>query len=411
CLAQVGAYQTVLINGQGRPLAGVSVTVCSGLATTGASVNNNVATLTFASNPITLGYTLGSPLVVYGFIGGDGYFNSPINNGYYQAYTITAVTASTISYALTAANATAGSNGNVVQLGPVATGCIPKIPTVYADTTGTNLATQPFTSDGRGNFSYFAPVGTYIAEYVSQTITPEAFVSVVPGVTSPSPLLPNIIYTGNSTYPSTAAGINNADASLGPSPGSIIVTVPGNYCDALITLSNGHTLNFTAGLFQANIAGADSNVANVTWGVEGLGANITTLQACPASGKDVITDQNFATFTGGSNLYGVYYPVIKNMTIDGNATAPYGIQLYGQVAFPLSGVVIQNTVTGNTWVEQNGAYVGVPYQINSSGIQAAINAIPATGGSIDLPCGTYTITATLLFPANGLVKLAGCGTG
>src|SRR5208283_2193143 len=48
---------------------------------------------------------------------------------------------------------------------------------------------------------------------------------------------------------------------------------------------------------------------------------------------------------------------------------------------------------------------------NSSGIQAAINAIPATGGSIDLPCGTYTITATLLFPANGLVKLAGCGTG
>src|SRR5271166_6160130 len=171
----------------------------------------------------------------------------------------------------------------------------------------------------------------------------------------------NIIYTGTAQYPSTAAGINAADTALGANPGSIIVTYPGSYCDTLVKLSNGHTLNFTAGLFQVNIAGADSNAANVTWGVEGLGANITTVQACPASGKDVITDQNFATFTGGANLFGVYYPVIKNMTIDGNATAPYGIQLYGQVSAPF-GVVIQNYVTGDQWYERNGKYVpGLPF--------------------------------------------------
>src|SRR5208283_362182 len=163
----------------------------------------------------------------------------------------------------------------------------------------------------------------------------------------------NIIYTGTAQYPSTAAGINAADTALGANPGSIIVTYPGSYCDTTVLLSNKHTLNFTAGLFQANIAGADSNSANVTWGVEGLGANITTGQACPASGKPFITSQNFASFTGGSNLYGVYYPVIKNMTIDGNATAPYGIQLYGHSGGPID-VVIQNTVTGTQWWEQNG---------------------------------------------------------
>src|SRR5208283_5177424 len=160
---------------------------------------------------------------------------------------------------------------------------------------------------------------------------------------------------------STAAGINAADTALGANPGSIIVTYPGSYCDTLVKLSNGHTLNFTAGLFQANIAGADSGVANVTWGVEGLGANITTVQACPASGKDVITDQNFLTFTGGANLFGVYHPVIKNLTIDGNATSPYGIRIYGQGDAPL-GVIVQNTVTGSQWWERNGYYVpGLPF--------------------------------------------------
>jgi hypothetical protein len=58
----VGAYQQIVIDGVGRPLAGVTGSVCSGLNTTGASIVSNVATLTFSSSPITAGFTVGSSI-------------------------------------------------------------------------------------------------------------------------------------------------------------------------------------------------------------------------------------------------------------------------------------------------------------------------------------------------------------
>src|SRR5277367_7192631 len=68
-------FQTILISGSGRPI-NASVSICTtGLATTGASVGGNVATLTFASNPLTLGFVAGATVTVSAFTGADTYLN------------------------------------------------------------------------------------------------------------------------------------------------------------------------------------------------------------------------------------------------------------------------------------------------------------------------------------------------
>ncbi|MCG2693362.1 right-handed parallel beta-helix repeat-containing protein [Candidatus Parcubacteria bacterium] len=50
---------------------------------------------------------------------------------------------------------------------------------------------------------------------------------------------------------------------------------------------------------------------------------------------------------------------------------------------------------------------GVTYSADGSGIQAAINALPAGGGKVFLPEGTYTISATLTLASNVILEGAG----
>lgn len=73
--------------------------------TTAASVTNNVATLTCTENPVSNEFLVGSTVVVNGFSGADTYFNV-------ASAIVTAVTATSISYALTHANASASTNGS-----------------------------------------------------------------------------------------------------------------------------------------------------------------------------------------------------------------------------------------------------------------------------------------------------------
>ena len=63
--AQNGAIQGTTTSSTGQPRAGVNVSICYNLATTGASVTSNVATYTFASNPQTLGFVNGFTLTVF----------------------------------------------------------------------------------------------------------------------------------------------------------------------------------------------------------------------------------------------------------------------------------------------------------------------------------------------------------
>ena len=173
-------------------------------------------------------------------------------------------------------------------------------------------------------------------------------------------------------FPVTAAGINSQDAYFGSNAGTIQVMTPGSYCDTTVLLSNNHTLQFSPGTYYVNIAGADSNSGNVTWAVVGAGSNQTTIKSCPSSNKDVITSQNFGSFTGGSNFYGVYHPVIRGLTIDGNKaseTAGFGIRLYAR-AITTSDVLVQNAYQDGVWAEWGGTEsdTGSGTQVNGQGI-------------------------------------------
>jgi len=147
--AQMGPIQGTTTSATGQPRGGVNVAVCATLATQAASVTGNVATLTFASNPQTQGFVAGALLTVSGFTGGDTYFNG--------SFTIAAVSGTTISYALTHANAAAGTNGSVYQTGSSTQACAP-LSSLFTDNTGNFASPNPFTSDGLGNyFTWAAP--------------------------------------------------------------------------------------------------------------------------------------------------------------------------------------------------------------------------------------------------------------
>lgn len=164
---QEGNYQTILLSGSGKPI-NANVAICTtGLTTTAASVTNNIATLTFSSNPITAGFLATEVLTVSGFTGGDTYFNGH--------YTISAVSATTISFALTHANASAGTNGLAFQTGDSTHPCAP-LATIFTDYTGGTVTSNPFTSGNLGNVSVWSLSGNYnMQSYglnVVTTVTP-----------------------------------------------------------------------------------------------------------------------------------------------------------------------------------------------------------------------------------------------
>lgn len=79
----------------------------SKLVTTGASVTGNVATLTFASSPLAAGFFAGETQTgISSFTGADTYFNN-VSTG----VTLTAVTSTSASFALTHADAVASTTG------------------------------------------------------------------------------------------------------------------------------------------------------------------------------------------------------------------------------------------------------------------------------------------------------------
>lgn len=149
----------VLTNSLGQALAGINVAVCGQSTTTAAAVSNNVATYTIAS---TTGYAVGMTLHSSGFTGGDTYLNT--------SGAITALTSTTLSIALTHANASAGTNGTLYAVGSSTQACAP-LSTLYTDNTGTVTTPNPFTSDGLGNVVGWAPAGMYELQSYGPTVT------------------------------------------------------------------------------------------------------------------------------------------------------------------------------------------------------------------------------------------------
>jgi hypothetical protein len=190
------------------------------------------------------------------------------------------------------------------------------------------------------------------------------------GVTFPS--INNIVYVGGTVYPQTAAGINAAINSTFGAPIEVVINYPGSYCDTVVNPTNLSLLQFGPGIYQMNIAGVDSTTMNVTWAVIGAGRSQTTIQSCSGANKDVITSQNFSSFTGGSNFYGVFEPNISNITIDGNKsteTQGFCVRLYGRSILPTN-VLAENCYQDGIWAEWGGAEAdtGPGTQTNGSAI-------------------------------------------
>src|SRR5665213_3445979 len=150
-------FHDTAIDGSGRPLAGVSVGVCSPLATTFALVSNNLATLTMSSNPVTAGFVAGGTLIVAGFSGSDSFMNG--------TYSILAVSPTSILFQLVHANWATGTQGTALQQGNSTTPCA-ALASIYADPTLSTPISNPVKTDGLGNYTFaIAPGSNWLQIY------------------------------------------------------------------------------------------------------------------------------------------------------------------------------------------------------------------------------------------------------
>lgn len=170
----LGSASSPVVNAFGRPMGGVNVSICQPLATTAAQVISNTAVLTTAGNPITAGFAAGMTLQVSGFTGNDTYFNGgTFSNGagITGGYTIVSVSSTTITYSLTHGNATASSNGTVLQQGNATTACA-GLSAIYSDPGMTQPIAQPIVTDGEGNWNAFAQSGQlYYVQFYGSGVT------------------------------------------------------------------------------------------------------------------------------------------------------------------------------------------------------------------------------------------------
>jgi hypothetical protein len=308
---QNGPITGVTWSSTGRPAGGVNVAICGQLVTTGAAVAGNVATLTFASNPITQGFVNGATLVVFGFTGGDTYYNG--------SFTIAGTSATTVSYALVHANASAGTNGTAYQSGTITQACAP-LAALTTDNTAATTSPNPFTSDGLGNYTAWAApayykVQTYSANYgFSFYFTG---VACVPLNTSNCGALLGTAnnwsaaqtFSGNALFPS-GAGLSFTESNLviAPAAGKI-------NCVGSNTGTDGLQCSYNAGTYGVvptiqlpwTWTSLQTFASNL---VVGSGANATTLSSAASSPRtaafpdasgtvSLFTSENCGSTAGG----------------------------------------------------------------------------------------------------------------
>lgn len=242
--AQNGPITGQTFSSTGRPAGGVNVAICGQLTTTGAAVAGNVATLTFATNPITQGFVNGASLVVFGFTGGDTYFNG--------TFTIASTSATTVSYALVHSNASAGTNGTAYQIGTIAQACAP-LASLTTDNTAATTSPNPFTTDGLGNYTAWAPpayyrVQTYGTNY--GLFIYNTGVACVPLNTSNCGALLGTAnnwtaaqtFTGNALFPAgSGLSFTESNLTIAPAGGKINCVGSNTGVDALQCSYNGGT--------------------------------------------------------------------------------------------------------------------------------------------------------------------------
>lgn len=238
----------------GQLLPGVSISVCQPLTTTAASVTSNLAVLTMSSNPVTAGFVAGMTIQVAGFTGGDTYLNGGTftnGTGIASGFTILSVTSTTITYSLTHANASAATNGTVLQMGNATTGC-GGLSSIFSDPATTQSLTQPLTTDPFGNWNAYASVangGVYYAQFYGAGVTTTMRSYALACVPSSSSgtcgvyLNGNNAWTGNETHAGTEAFSNTitSTTTLTSNPFGLTWSPP-NFTTTWPTVYNGANL-------------------------------------------------------------------------------------------------------------------------------------------------------------------------
>jgi hypothetical protein len=344
----LGSASSPVVNAFGRPMGGVDVAICQPLATTAAQVMNNTAVLTIAGNPATAGFVAGMQIQVSGFSGGDAYLNGGTftdGTGIAGGFTILSVTSTTITYALTHANATASSNGTVLQQGNATTACA-GLSAVYSDPGMTRPITQPIVTDGYGNWNAFAQSGQlyYVQFYGSGVTTSMHWIIVnvtANAATKPqaSDAVQYVSPNGNDTNDGLSIGsakltLLGAWNGLPSTGGTIYVSGTGAACTSIAGQGLG-----IAGSGDPNYGSMPEVLGNVQW-VKSKAKSVSI------QGLSAGTDQGQnATYGWATNVN------------CGNAGTP-GLWLSGVTAFELAHIAIRT------------ASIGVRIAIDSTGSRA-----------------------------------------
>jgi len=225
-------------------------------------------------------------------------------------------------------------------IGTGTTPCSP-LASIYTDATLTTTAPNPLTTDGLGNYGFWAPPGTYQVQIyglgAATTMKPVVLACVLASSCAFSQLN-NIIFVDGVTYPKNSTGITAAINALPGGPGTGVVYLPtGTY--TLTAAVNNRT--------NTRILCADGAILT-----QANGANLA----------------NFIVHFGVDNGY------VENCTIDGNRsgnTDNFGgvslISLSGSTNVTLKGTRIRNssgicvyTGTGTTPTITNNQFSNCP---------------------------------------------------
>lgn len=194
-----------------------------------------------------------------------------------------------------------------------------------------------FTTDGSGNVTM-----------KSGTFSPSA-VTLFPSVSGDAGAAINtafadnnvvVISTATSPVASTTITIPNATTGVNGIAGTLRILGSGTFTVTQIIFQDSTTSSVPSGFIDCP-DGATIKLANT-------------------SNKDLISDTNFATLTGGTSWYGAFQARINGCILDGNKannTTGWDVQLYGR-AMRFTRMKITNGPQGGLWTELNHAGTG-----------------------------------------------------
>lgn len=278
----IGSVNSPVLGRNGAAISGASVAICSPLATNAALVTANTATITTVTNPISAGFVVGAQLIVTGFTGADAYFNSGslANGAVVGGYTITAVTSTQVAFTLVHANASASSNGSLLQKGTGSQTCAALAP-IYSDNALQSQITQPLTTDSNGGWLAWTAPGPYYAQFYGRGLAGlllPTMAPCVPGVGAGScgavgQVNGNNLWTGTNTF--NGASTFNNTVNLGDG-GIINGSFSGTPTfSGVVTLSSSLALNGGAAL-AGTLSGSPTFSGHPDYNVGSTCANALT---------------------------------------------------------------------------------------------------------------------------------------